>query len=1132
MTLQASQLKSVLIISSLIALYGISMLTIWLLGPAIGIGILVQIVMTALILLTLPIGLLINYYRTRRGKESDQSSKTKAAAAPRVMQLPSPTGSYAEITRGAEEAVQWLRATKLNGARATDAVFALPWFMVAGPFGSGKTSLLLSSGLDFHALPSQRAADQNLVRPTAGCEWRVTDSAIFIDTTGRYQSDGRERDEWAALLETVKHHRKPRPLDGFVIAVDTAAVLGLNDIQVEQQAKIMRARLDEAAQRLQTRFPVYLVFTHMDAIEGFADFFAAFTPAEREQVWGATVPLAQQKNAHALFDDDFDHLYRRLLRRRTVQLSTLATSSEQLRSLKFPGRFRRAQKRLGHFTSALFRPNPFSESPLLRGFYFVSSGASAISGRKLNTEEFFTRNFFREVLLRDKDIVAASQAQRRKPHFTRLALPACAGAIMVALFGGMLVSFFKNRELIANARSRGQELVRVRQESSRNSGTSSTDARELEAIERVRVTLDDLDTYERDSPPMSLRFGLYSGDSLNAQDSMLRHLYFEAIEERYLKPTVARMETDLRSFASAQQPAGAEQKNNEDVLGRHYDLLKAYLMLVHPDRVESTFLNNTLRDYWKTVAPPGKEDEATKQLEFFASQADRSDAPHPEIDATVVAQAQKRLVAYPIINRVYKRMIAEVNAEVKYPVNLSTIPGARESNLLKGTYSVPGSFTIEGHQKLIEKLASSAVDEFRKDDWVMNGTQTSDQNFNVKKDELAAMYYRDYVAHWQKFLQETRVRDYESKEDAVRSLRVLASSNSPLESVVREVSRQTNLSESRRGPIAWLKGIVWGDRTGNGTSTQVEKEFRPLIEFLSDADTSAMTEYRTKLKGASDQLGASPKSQNDIAKALQSGNDSIGLRASRQAIADLIDSRNFNAAPASDAAARLLKQPLDNLNVLLVGTDFEQIDKAWTQLYARSWQPLESRFPFTNANEDASVSALSAFLNPDKGELTKFFNERLKPYFEDDWTPRKEATDKFSPEFINFLKNARRLRDNLFPSGGSQPDVEYQIALAQVPRNAIVKIEIDGNVLEPDKPASPFRWPGNKSGVKISVMPISGPGTGVSQDKSVSGEWGVLRLFDDQTFNGVRVAMQPKSGNIFQRELFTSLRAPKTALTN
>src|SRR4029453_13456805 len=114
----------------------------------------------------------------------------------------------------------------------------------------------------------------------------------------------------------------------------------------------------------------------------------------------------------------------------------------------------------------------------------------------------------------------------------------------------------------------------------------------------------------------------------------------------------------------------------------------------------------------------------------------RADAPHPEVNAKLVARVQNRLIAYPIVNRVYKRITAEINPSLKYPVNPTTIPGAREGNILVGTYSVPGSFTTEGYRKLMEKLESSAVDEFRKDDWVMKGTEATDQNFKVRKDEL------------------------------------------------------------------------------------------------------------------------------------------------------------------------------------------------------------------------------------------------------------------------------------------------------------------------------------------------------------------------------------------------------------
>jgi type VI secretion system protein ImpL len=122
-----------------------------------------------------------------------------------------------------------------------------------------------------------------------------------------------------------KEVQKESPLDGFLIGVDTSRVLSGSDAEIEQQAKVLRVRLDETIQRLETRFPVYLVFTHADSIEGFEDFFKPFDASERAQVWGATIPLDRTRNAHALFDTEFDLLCDVLLRKRLVRLGVPST---------------------------------------------------------------------------------------------------------------------------------------------------------------------------------------------------------------------------------------------------------------------------------------------------------------------------------------------------------------------------------------------------------------------------------------------------------------------------------------------------------------------------------------------------------------------------------------------------------------------------------------------------------------------------------------------------------------------------------------------------------------------------------------------------------------------------------------
>ena len=163
MSTHGDQLKYALGITTLVSFYGIASLVIWFLGPQFGLGYGEQIVLIALVLLTWPFAILINFFRRRRaaareaaaaaaapGGEATASSGGKGAAAPARV--------YEELSAGAAEAVQWLRSSRLGDKKAKTAVYALPWYLIAGPPLSGKSTLLVSSGLDFQALPSQRNA--------------------------------------------------------------------------------------------------------------------------------------------------------------------------------------------------------------------------------------------------------------------------------------------------------------------------------------------------------------------------------------------------------------------------------------------------------------------------------------------------------------------------------------------------------------------------------------------------------------------------------------------------------------------------------------------------------------------------------------------------------------------------------------------------------------------------------------------------------------------------------------------------------------------------------------------------------------------------------------------------------------
>src|SRR3712207_2960790 len=105
MSSHTDQLKSVLGLSALLSFYGIASLIVWFLGSQYGLSVSQTIVLIVLLLVTLPFVLIFAYLIKRRAKKKEAAapSADQQAAVP----LASPTGTYQELTSGAEETVQW-----------------------------------------------------------------------------------------------------------------------------------------------------------------------------------------------------------------------------------------------------------------------------------------------------------------------------------------------------------------------------------------------------------------------------------------------------------------------------------------------------------------------------------------------------------------------------------------------------------------------------------------------------------------------------------------------------------------------------------------------------------------------------------------------------------------------------------------------------------------------------------------------------------------------------------------------------------------------------------------------------------------------------------------------------------------
>ncbi len=1192
---QISQLKYAFGIGGLMSFYGVVGLIVWILGDQFGYTGSQRVVVIALILLTLPFTLLIGFVVARRGKKKAAS----AAAVPQTQseasvggspKLSAPTGNYDDISRGAEEAVQFLKSSNL-GDGGKDAVYGLPWYLIAGTPRAGKSSLVLGSNLNFQTLPGQRQSEQKTVRPTPNIDWRVTSDGVFVDTAGRYQTEGIDADEWSAVLETVRKYRPNRPLDGFLLVADAEKILNSDEREIEEMAKVLRARLDEAVQRLKVRFPVYLVFTHADSIEGFRDSFSASKNEGKTLVWGSTIPLEKSENAQALFDGEFEILHTSLMKRRLARLSAPFPPVRQLRIFNFPLHFGAARKKFGTFVNMLFRPNPFSENPFLRGFYFTAAPAGKqASNSNPAANGYFSERMFRDVVLRDKDLVRTFQAQRQRPPIFGWAMTFLGALLVFALLVASGVSLAANKSLLDDAQARGQKVITIAAaDAGKNVLEKKPDdvRRELTAADELRSLLVTLDDYERNGAPLYMRFGMYSGNRVYKQH--LLPIYMGMIEQRFKAPTIRRVEAELRKFAAGQSVANpsaltdAEEQN----LGKNYDLLKAYLMLSgkYKANAEASHISNTLKDYWVSEAKlPGDLNlTAQQQLEFWAKQVDRDDDayrfPRISTDDKLVADVRGKLQAFPAVYRYYKRKVTEISKQVDDSVGktsadaILTRSGA-DASFIEGTYVVPSAYTKPGYA-LMKTAIAEADQKLSEDDWVMGESGKGGVAQATDASKIEERYFRDYADHWRNFVKGIEIRQYKNREEAASALQAFASANSPIKILMIEIVKNTNLSAKTEpsGWWEWLKSFIESKTsTDTGGNTPVEKEFRPLFSFVGtkeQADNAPIEKYQNEINNVYKALNAmSPDQFREAPKQIADNKDSMKLQQREGNIGDM--TKGFAETPSGQEAASLLQKPLGRLRELFGADAKSQLAKAWTDQILPAAKEIEKGYPFEEGQAEADLTKLTAFLNPTDGKLSKFYDERLSKFFEESngQLKVKDTSEvKFSDEFVAYLNSAFNLRKILYGTSAT-PKFEYEFNLRPT-SGAIIEVSIDGQKIGQEGTGSfkgTFPGSGSETGVAVNLAGSGGeaPASANSENANVSssgnpqqpananpsgsaltypGTWGLFKFVDagrpqkqaggeyllTYSVGGrpMTATIRPSGGDLFDKNVFRQMKAPQ-----
>ncbi|MFO0613071.1 MAG: type VI secretion system membrane subunit TssM [Polyangiaceae bacterium] len=757
-----------------------------------------------------------------------------------------------ELQKQLQGGINALKTSKLGrgGKSGAAALYTMPWYMIVGPPGAGKTTALKHSGMVF-PYGSSSGGGVRGVGGTRNCDWWFTNEAILLDTAGRYTTEQDDRDEWLSFLQFLLKYRSKRPINGILVAISISDLIDATEQQIEITGKKLRQRIDEVMTQLHMVVPVYVLFTKVDLIAGFNEFFGDLRKSDRAQAWGTTLKLDVPKNEPGkLFDAEFDVLLKTLHGRALKRLAGERSREAREKIFQFPLEFAGVKRNLSDLISYTFAVNAFQGTPIFRGFYFTSGTQEGrpldrVLGRMgqamgirtegqaqqqvVESKSFFLHDVFMNIVFPDGDLAARSAGEVRRRWVMRLAISGAALALALILAIPGVNSALNNNDLMRSTEKLTKQVAKINWVE----GNPEDSFKTLDpALERLKQ-LDD-------GAKVGYGWMMYQGEKYK---DPAKTVYLNKIAEAFIKVEIENLEAEL---------------NHVDSEATHYvrnrELLKAYLTLTEPNGAHPNLNVDYATDHFaKTWCDRLKARLGSKELcfvtdkfptghikphlRYFFENVKANRTTPPPRNEQLVEEARRTLQKIPLRARYYA-MFVEGLIEEKYdesgdesyenlvfpPVTLGRIfknrpivaPAkgwifdSRKRQKENKIYEVAGPYTEKGHAVVYTQFQGAEA-LLKDEDWIVPLDEEEKKPGKILETVKAITddYQKRFVKEWEGFLDDVIVRSPTDVEETLAILEELTRSDYPFVMLIGAVVEHTqwpnkNPLEGRAGLTGYL----------------------------------------------------------------------------------------------------------------------------------------------------------------------------------------------------------------------------------------------------------------------------------------------------------------------------------------
>lgn len=1038
------------------------MTLVWFFGPMLGLGALHPL--ETEIARFIAIGILFVLWLVSNLLHEIQAGKRDRALAAGITEDGPAAAAKVANKEAAEEvallsdrlhqAVKALRTSKLGGSRKRLA--SMPWYMIIGPPGAGKTTALQNCGLKFPLEDGRQPLAG--VGGTRNCTWMFTDDAVLIDTAGRYTTQ--DSDEaadsagWLGFLALLKKHRRRRPLNGVLVAISLSDLATQNEAERQAQATAIRHRVRELQDRLGLRLPVYVLFTKADLMVGFTEFFDGMGREERDQVWGITLPLDNSVAGESGAGDgvvvqvpaEFDLLVARLNDRVLERVHQEPDIRRRRLIYGFPQQVASLRDTAAEFLTEIFRPSRLESRPLLRGVYLTSgTQAGTPIDRLLGTmasefglsrqalaapagpgRSYFLQRLLREVVFGEASLAGLDAKLERRQRWISAATYAACAAVLLALLGSWASSYVGNRALIAEVHA-GTEIYRTQLAELERRGPQD---------QNLVATIAPLDTLRKipggsgqdTDPPLALTFGLYQGTKLS---QAAHNAYVNALNRILLPRLLTRVEARL-----------AARMDNIEFL---YQTLKVYLVLGRQGP-----LDRELVTQWTSAdllaAYPAEEDGPTRDA--LAGHIDAlllQPLQAIPLNTALIAQARAVLNKEPLAEYSYNRLLRSkrVQGIPVWSVAENGGPGTGRVFQYRSGHGletgIGGIYTWAGYHNVFLPLVATVTQDITEDSWVLGRDKRDVQGVirdtaKLRKDVIG-LYLDDYARRWDAMLADIAVKPYGTMAQALDQLSLLSAPASPLRDLMLAIDAQTQLGrpgaadaavaaaeqkaarvgqrvtgfaafEARSGlsmrqnEMFSLLGEVFGsDPAGKplDPAKRVDEHFRTLHEFVTgtEAKPAGLETAIQRIQAiyqGFNQAAAAPSQGQSLLGTLSAPGGTTGPGTSGSSPAAQLQELTRSMPPE---VAAMLGPVARNATQLAASGASQEMSDAWKSQVLPLCQAAFNRYPFVAASkDDVPIDDFTQLLGP-SGQMEVFFAKYLKPFVDTSQRPwRWQAADK------------------------------------------------------------------------------------------------------------------------------------------